>query len=874
MFELLQNADDNKYTKARASGAEPFVSFAVYEDQVIFECNEDGFSQENLEAICSVGQSSKTGAQSYIGEKGIGFKSVFMVASNVHIQSGSFSFSFKHKPGDPGMGMISPIWEETEEELATPLTRITLYLHNTGDAGQREMIRQSIREQFEELQETILLFMKNLKKIVVRFYDENGQEISVATRSIRWPEPNSALLSREVVADGAVDQSVARFHVTRHEATNLSKNENRTYSEREEASQAYSKSEIVLAFPLSDDSVPIIKPQELFAFLPVRKVGFNFLIQADFVTDANRQDIVVDSPRNRDLVNEIAGAFVKAVVQFCKHETLRFQWMRYLPGREDNSRGPLWASLVDEIAKLLGSTPVLYGRREPYLRCIDMLYRPQPWILDEDGAPLFDDSNLEWVVSDRYERKDLDILESYDLNYVNWAMVWQWLEKDLAREGDQSRWRSSDSPDPWRTRASAMLCRLVDENAEYVKKVLQGIKLIPLQNGIWVAAKRPVYFPHIDGVAIPSDLGLQLISEDVTNAQNKQLLKKLGAKTASVDGVRRKILDKYSTASAPSPSAVTLEVSKQHLAFLYLTHNVRGKDDGGPSEYELWIYNDAGRFCSPLQTLVYIGDDEPYGPRELFRKTDPGSAPGDGAPGHYEHFVNRAYFEDVPTKPPGQRLGWREWFYEALAVTKHLWITDKSAQYLQEYRPEKFLKALQMHPKNNKRNLSDSCIQVFKEAEILCRGNRRYRLKDAYLPTKDLERRVEQFVEPGAYFPWLWLDAEATPDAVPAELKDLLMRSNVPVPIPDLDFALAMLKFSVEGFPDEPTRESQERLFRLYEHIQGKYREHADKNSAGKKITYDPSALISAFFFFFFSYSLGTGLHTNECVCAHSRNII
>ena len=35
------------------------------------------------------------------------------------------------------------------------------------------------------------------------------------------------------------------------------------------------KAEVVLAFPLDEASLPIIEQQHVFAFLPVRKVGFN-----------------------------------------------------------------------------------------------------------------------------------------------------------------------------------------------------------------------------------------------------------------------------------------------------------------------------------------------------------------------------------------------------------------------------------------------------------------------------------------------------------------------------------------------------------------------------------------------------------------------
>jgi len=72
----------------------------------VIDSNEDGFSKANINAICSTGESTKTFSQGYIGEKGIGFKSVFKVARKVHVQSGPFSFSFKYQHGEEKMGLV------------------------------------------------------------------------------------------------------------------------------------------------------------------------------------------------------------------------------------------------------------------------------------------------------------------------------------------------------------------------------------------------------------------------------------------------------------------------------------------------------------------------------------------------------------------------------------------------------------------------------------------------------------------------------------------------------------------------------------------------------------------------------------------------
>ncbi|MBE3044643.1 hypothetical protein IMZ48_19200 [Candidatus Bathyarchaeota archaeon] len=105
------------------------MSFSFYHNRLVVDCNEDGFTEDNLRAICDIGNSSKSSSQGYIGEKGIGFKSVFMAAYKVHIQSGNLSFSFEHRKGDSGMGMVRPCWEETATPLVSGHTRMTLFLH-------------------------------------------------------------------------------------------------------------------------------------------------------------------------------------------------------------------------------------------------------------------------------------------------------------------------------------------------------------------------------------------------------------------------------------------------------------------------------------------------------------------------------------------------------------------------------------------------------------------------------------------------------------------------------------------------------------------------------------------------------------------------
>lgn len=269
IFELLQNADDNHYANSREA---PYVAFHLYKSRVVIECNEDGFDEANLRAICNIGKSSKVNGHGYIGEKGIGFKSVFKVAWKAHIQSGEFSFAFIHRPGDSGMGMISPEWESYDGEAAENLTRITLHLLDDDEAAARH---ENIALQLSDLESNMLLFLKNIQRIHVAIYNAAEEVVSSTTMTVTLNQAtNIATLRKSQDRNETSEETLTYCHVTKHQATGLKRSSNRTYTEAEEAAKSYRKAEVILAFPLSEDCVPIIEAQQVFAFLPLRRLGF------------------------------------------------------------------------------------------------------------------------------------------------------------------------------------------------------------------------------------------------------------------------------------------------------------------------------------------------------------------------------------------------------------------------------------------------------------------------------------------------------------------------------------------------------------------------------------------------------------------------
>lgn len=253
----------------------PLVSFQVFSDRIIVECNEDGFTKGDLSAICSVGQSTKSVSYGYIGAKGIGFKSVFIAAWKVFIQSGHFTFCFEHRRDEENLGMVIPIWQNAEEQLPSGITRMTLYFHETGDPAELIHLRHTIFQQLNDLDHTCLLFLRNIERLQITFHNENGEVKD--SKDFRVGDTNGhrvALKTTSTSADGTSTTTARHYHVTRHMASGLSRSANRKVPGTDEARTGSSQAEVVLAFPLTAESQPILEPQEVFAFLPVRRSDY------------------------------------------------------------------------------------------------------------------------------------------------------------------------------------------------------------------------------------------------------------------------------------------------------------------------------------------------------------------------------------------------------------------------------------------------------------------------------------------------------------------------------------------------------------------------------------------------------------------------
>lgn len=257
--ELIQNADDCDYSIAKQEAEVPSLRFTLTDDRLTVSSNEDGFIPDNVRAICNMSNSSKKSGK-HTGHKGIGFKSVFVVASKVYIRSDPYSFSFTpERVGDErGISLVIPENEESERLTDREGTRLELNL-DPQDIEQRI-------DELRNLSSSHLLFLKNIRKIVVQIDTRDTEEEIVF---VRHDDEVSRVIKQTITNGDSPKENVTRRYLIKcREIDDLPVQVN--------GPQA-STHHVELAFRVDSSLAPLIEKHykgHVYACLPVKQYDF------------------------------------------------------------------------------------------------------------------------------------------------------------------------------------------------------------------------------------------------------------------------------------------------------------------------------------------------------------------------------------------------------------------------------------------------------------------------------------------------------------------------------------------------------------------------------------------------------------------------
>ncbi|TXG72616.1 hypothetical protein EZV62_001195 [Acer yangbiense] len=303
LLELVQNADDNMYPE----NVEPTLTFILQESGITVLNNELGFSARNIKALCDVGNSTKKGSGAgYIGQKGIGFKSVFRVTDAPEIHSNGFHVKFDISEGQIGFVLptvVSPCNIAMLSRLASkdPIlldnscwnTCIRLPFRSKLSEG---IIINNIVAMFSDLHPSLLLFLHRLQCIMFR----------------NMLNDSLIVMRKEMVGNGIIKVSCGEEKMTWFVASKK--------LQADVIRSDVQTTEIAIAFTLQETNGnyrPLLDQQPVFAFLPLRTYGLKFILQGDFVLPSSREEVDGNSTWNQWLLSEFPGLFVSAEKSFC-----------------------------------------------------------------------------------------------------------------------------------------------------------------------------------------------------------------------------------------------------------------------------------------------------------------------------------------------------------------------------------------------------------------------------------------------------------------------------------------------------------------------------------------------------------------------------
>lgn len=322
VFELIQNAEDNLYENHNTTS--PYISFRLTKTDptftsgsngaLIIQNNETGFNRDNVEAICAVGETTKKKAQGYIGEKGIGFKSVFRVTDNPHIFSNGYHFSLPKFDEETKLGYIVPQWiDALPDDLNLSETHIILPL-TKNDFGY-----EKIEEMLQDIEPEVILFLSTLQEI--RIETDSGDNLTILKDNSAAPEVGIIVEGKK---QGDSFSKTENFLV-------CTKRSDKPSNISHEKRVGIDKRDVSVAFSLDQNSKAGGK---IFAYLPVRSdTNFPFLINADFILPSSREDLQ-DVPWNHWLMKCVANLVTSHLLPVLKErKLLRVQFLEVLTNR-------------------------------------------------------------------------------------------------------------------------------------------------------------------------------------------------------------------------------------------------------------------------------------------------------------------------------------------------------------------------------------------------------------------------------------------------------------------------------------------------------------------------------------------------------------
>lgn len=366
VFELLQNADDQP-----ENGKLVNVKLKTLDENLLFLHTGKPFSEDDVESISSIGDSTKKKDTEKTGYKGIGFKSVFSDADTVFIDSGNFSFAFdKNSPLYPGEAnmdeipwQIKPIWEERYRLPKEVQNEDLYFLAPVGIAlnvGSEKIAtyNERITELLQKPQFT--LFLRNVGEIS---FESKGRD----TIKINKQVTETGFV--QITSNNSTENWITKDYIVDIpiETRDAIQNEKLVPAKLKEAT----KTKISFAAKIENGTISPVDDAVLYTYLPTKvdDFGFKFLVNADFLTTASREQIHFKNIWNRYIFSQIGGLLLDWIKNLNSYKGA----LSLLPSKIDNVENLLSNDFYSALIQSISNTPFVKGHKGNLITIKDIM---------------------------------------------------------------------------------------------------------------------------------------------------------------------------------------------------------------------------------------------------------------------------------------------------------------------------------------------------------------------------------------------------------------------------------------------------------------------------------------------------------------------
>ncbi len=291
--ELLQNADD--------AGSDS-VSFIVIDGYLIFTHKGKHFTEQDIQAICDAASPHRLKVEQHdqIGNKGIGFKAVFSLASEVSILSNYACFRFDEN---------YECWEGHSERFPWQLipihTELNYFPQSVSQHYHKDSVHvifklrpamvDKVHEQLKKFRGRHLLFLRHVKNCTIFFPNEQERRFSVQ-KPKRILKPKNGENADYTIYKLVKNQSEQQAWWIYHKECPLPASLKTQLSQASNIPEKYKRFQsipISIAFLESKgELLPLPPGPKIFCYLATDlDFNINFAFNAEFLLDTSRMHL-------------------------------------------------------------------------------------------------------------------------------------------------------------------------------------------------------------------------------------------------------------------------------------------------------------------------------------------------------------------------------------------------------------------------------------------------------------------------------------------------------------------------------------------------------------------------------------------------------